>query len=75
MPEKAPSGYFIVRLAALSQTFSPLGLSEYCVRGDASESGLAQDLARDVRIRSFLGFLPCPKRNRSYGKARTETWR
>jgi len=75
MPEKAPSGYFIVRVAVLSQTFSPFLLprSKYCVHGDVSGSGSAQNLVRDVRIRSFLGFLPCHKMNRSYGKSRTET--
>ena len=43
----------------------------YCVRGKASGPGSAQNLVSSVLIRSFLGFLPCHKINRSYGKART----
>lgn len=79
-PEKTLSDYFIGRFAILFSDFFSFppstGLSEYCVRVDASGSGSAQNLVRRALPSSFdvfLGFLPCHKINRSYGKARTET--
>ena len=37
------------------------------MRGKASGPGSAQNLVSSMLIRSFLGFLPCHKINRSYG--------
>ena len=43
------------------------------MRVDVSGSGSAQNLVRDVRIRSISRIFALSQINRSYGKARTET--